>query len=399
MASFKPVSESMQRQRPSDRRVIGFVSRSDPMTDRRAWSGTFYKIREAIQDAGYDVKWVRVHPRKLPSFLVKALFKLTGRVKYWELSKAYGRLCARSVRPDDVRVCDCLLFPWGAQMIDFLHKRFSGTCPPIIYYTDATFRLMTDYYWFDIPDTIYRQADEVEKSANDCASLVIKSSDWAVRSAVQDYGCPPGKTAVLEFGANIDEKDIMVGHPYSGGELRVLFSGVDWKRKGAGIAIDTVRKLNEDGLKARLHLVGLDVSKIPAEYRDLGFVEYAGFLNKNDPAQYRQYIELLSQCHCLLLPTRAECSATVFNEAAAFGLPSFTYDTGGLGNYVIDGETGYRLDIRSTAQDFARVIGHAVMNDDFVKLHEGALRLYQEKTSWKAWSRRFTALLDNHLNP
>ena len=387
----------MQKKSPSARSVIGFVSRHNPMTDRKAWSGTFYKIREAIQDAGVEVKWVRVQPDKLLSFLIKGWFKLTGRVKYWELSKYYGWLCARSVRLDDVRACDRLLFPWGAQMIDFLHKRLSGSCPPIIYYTDATFRLMADYYWFDIPAMIYRQADEVEKSANDCSALVIKSSDWAVRSAIRDYDCPPEKTAVLEFGANIDEKDIVICRPYTGGEFRVLFSGVDWVRKGADIAVDTVRKLNEDGIEARLYLAGINPDRIPSGYQNLPFVEYVGFLDKNDSKQYQQYMEMVGKCHCLLLPTHAECSATVFNEASAFGLPSFTYDTGGLGNYVIDGENGFRLDIHSSAEDFARIIERIIKNDGFEKLHEGALRLYKEKNSWKAWSRRFATLMVNRF--
>lgn len=108
-------------------------------------------------------------------------------------------------------------------------------------------------------------------------------------------------------------------------------------------------------------------------------------------------MEMVGKCHCLLLPRHAECSATVFNEASAFGLPSFTYDTGGLGNYVIDGENGFRLDIHSSAEDFARIIERIIKNDGFEKLHEGALRLYKEKNSWKAWSRRFATLMVNRF--
>ena len=38
--------------------VIGFVSRSDPFHDRVAWSGTTYKLREAIELAGFEVRWI-----------------------------------------------------------------------------------------------------------------------------------------------------------------------------------------------------------------------------------------------------------------------------------------------------------------------------------------------------
>jgi hypothetical protein len=380
-----------------DRKIIGFVSVANPMIDRRAWSGTFYKIREAIELAGYDVRWIRVHPNKTVSFLIKAILRILGQVKYWEYSGFFGWLCARSISLTAIKDCDYLFFPSSAQMITYLHKRLSGHCPPIIYYTDSTFRLMEGYYWFNIPGWISRQADAAEKNANDGSALVIKSSDWAINSVINDYGCPPEKTAVLEFGANIDEKDIVVTEPYSGGLLRVLFSGVDWKRKGADTAIETVKLLNENGIPAHLYLAGINESDIPPEYQHLAFVEYVGFLNKNNPLQYNQYTEVVRQCHCLLLPTHAECSSIVFNEASASGLPSFTYDTGGLANYVINGKNGYRLNIHASAADFANIIEKAVRNNEFAELRNGALTLYEEKNSWRAWSRRFAKLMESYF--
>lgn len=80
-------------------------------------------------------------------------------------------------------------------------------------------------------------------------------------------------------------------------------------------------------------------------------------------------------------------------EAAAFGLPSFTYDMGGLSNYVINGVTGYRLDIHSTADDFANIIEQTIKDNQFEKLHKGALSLYKDKISWSVWSRRFSELM------
>ena len=40
------------------RKVIGFVSMDDPFHNRVAWSGTVYKLREAIEMAGFEVKWI-----------------------------------------------------------------------------------------------------------------------------------------------------------------------------------------------------------------------------------------------------------------------------------------------------------------------------------------------------
>lgn len=187
----------------------------------------------------------------------------------------------------------------------------------------------------------------------------------------------------------------MAAEPYRSGELRILFSGIEWKRKGCDIAIETVKRLNGDGIKTKLYIVGLDIGKIPLEYQNLSYVEYVGYLNKNNPYHYNKYIEIIRNCHCLLLPTHAECSAIVFCEAAAFGLPAFTYDTGGLGNYVINGKTGYRLDKKSKAEDFANIIKKTVKCNEFLKLQSGSLALYEERISWSVWSRRFADMMKN----
>lgn len=39
--------------------------------------------------------------------------------------------------------------------------------------------------------------------------------------------------------------------------LRILFSGVDWERKGGEIAVDTVMQLNAAGIRATLYVAGI----------------------------------------------------------------------------------------------------------------------------------------------
>lgn len=380
-----------------DKKVIGFVCTSDPITDRVAWSGTPYKMREAIENAGYEVKWINIQPNKFLFSVIKFLFSRILHLRYMELSSLYGWLRSRSANIDIIKKCDYLLIYFDWRIVKHLQNR-SSKLPPFIYYSDTSYRLMVDYYWFKISDRINRQADALERYATNYSALVIKSSDWAVNSAINDYGCPKEKVFALEFGANIDEKDIVAAEPYWGGELRVFFSGLEWKRKGCRIAIETVQKLNENGINAKLFLVGINKNTIPSKYQNIDNVEYVGYLNKNKPQEYTRYVEVVRNCHCLLLPTHAECSAIVFSEAAAFGLPSFTYDTGGLSNYVVNGKTGYRLDINSTADDFANAIMSSIVNDEFEKLHRAALTMYKEKLSWTAWSKRFAKMIEIKFN-
>lgn len=370
------------------RKKIGFVCDVDPFKDKKAWSGTIYKLCEAIQWAGYEVLWIPYQKKGFQHWLLKKYYKLVwGKKVEREQNKTFYRLCAKSVDQDLVAMCDFLFFAGHAQMASFFTVK-----KPVIYYTDTTFELMLDYYWFNVPAEIIRRGNEAERLGIECSALNIRASQWAADSVIHFYGANPNSVHVIEMGANVDENDVSPIVPYKSGELRILFSGVEWERKGAETAIRTVEVLNRRGVNARLILVG--IKNVPETYRGLPYVDYVGFLNKNDKEQYKRYIEILRKAHLFLLPTRAECAGIVFAEASAYGIPIFTYDTGGVGNYVINGVNGYRLPVLSSYTLFADSIIKAVQNGELPLLGEGGLRLYKERLNWKAWSISFRQLMD-----
>ena len=57
-------------------KIIGYVSAEDPFRDKKAWSGTKYKIREALQNAGYEVVWISCKPSKICFIFLKILLKM-----------------------------------------------------------------------------------------------------------------------------------------------------------------------------------------------------------------------------------------------------------------------------------------------------------------------------------
>ena len=153
-------------------------------------------MREAIENAGYEVKWIKVQPNKILFTLISFLFRRILRIHHMELSGFYGWLRARSASMDDIRKCDFLLIYFDWRLVKYLQSRASKL-PPFIYYSDTSYRLMLDYYWFNIPQWINHQTDALENYATNESALVVKSSEWARESAVCDYGCPKEKTAVL----------------------------------------------------------------------------------------------------------------------------------------------------------------------------------------------------------
>lgn len=371
-------------------KIIGFVSAENPFTDRSAWSGTIYKIRESIEKAGYPVKWIKSTP---PKYLVKTLgIYLKLRYGFTQHHPFLFKLIAKYTDWVSAKQCDILFFPGGAQIMNHAPVQI-----PYIYYTDACFNQMVDYYWFNINNRLIKLANEEESKAIKNAFLNIKSSDWANNYAIEYYKCSRKKNIVIEFGANLDEKDIVETLPYKSGRLNIFFSGVDWNRKGGEIAIDTITILREKyNIDATLTIVG--IKDLPERYKKLPYVRNLGFLNKNKPEEYSKYIDVIKQSHILLLPTKAECSAIVFCEAAAYGLPVYTHDTGGIANYVVDDFNGHRLSLGCTGEDFARKIYESICNSDFQRFHENSLSLYKKTLNWDKWSERFAWILKEMLD-
>jgi len=239
-------------------------------------------------------------------------------------------------------------------------------------------------------------ASWLERKASQKASLIIRASKWAADSVIHDCGCDPKRCVVLEFGSNFDESDIQPITPYQGGKLEVLFPGVEWERKGGDIAVETVRLLRERGYDAVLNIVG--IKELPVYCSEYDFIVNHGFLNKNDKEAYLKYLRLFKSCHLLLLPTQAECAGIVFCEAAGFGIPAYTYATGGTENYVQNGVSGYALPVVQGALEFAERIAKDIELENMIMLHNGALNLYKNKLSWSAWSRRFRDVICSYNN-
>lgn len=375
--------------------TIGYICETNPFTDRNAWSGTLYKIREAIEMAGFKVIWVPFcNTNKLAKLSEKfrwRMYNLLGKKQILGGTHFIPEVYSYSksiIKNKEFNKCDVLFFPRGGQVGLYLK-----TNKPIIYYSDATAHIMVDYYWKNIHPLSIKMARHLEKKASQKAFINLRSSQWAINSVINDCKCPASHCFVLEFGANIDASDIKPIVPYKNGQLRILFSGVDWERKGGDIAVETVKILRKNGIDATLHIVG--IKKLPAYCNKSDFIINHGFLNKNNPKDYQQYIKIFSKSHIMLLPTQAECSAIVFCEAAGYGLPTYTYATGGTKNYVVNDVNGHALSPTKNASDFAMCILEDIRLNHMQSLHEGALRLYYEKLSWPAWAKHFKRIIDD----
>lgn len=368
----------------SDKFRIAYLGWHNPL-DKKSLSGTPYQLCRSLEKIGYDIKWVKIKYTYVYRIFAK-IFSLMRMNVIFTHSILGALLQSRTIRSRYLEDCDLVFAPFASEALFCLK-----TDKPIIYLSDATFNLMVGYYYKNLSAKSIRQGNIIEKRALEKSMVVIVSSDWAYQSVIHDYNQDPSKVHVIEFGANIDEKDIIPRTFMYNGHLDLLFLGVDWVRKGGPIAVEACRFLNENGIPSTLHVIG--VSSLESNIKELPYVDFIGFLDKNDKDQYQKLIETIKKCHCLLLPTLAECAGIAFCESSANGLPVFSHETGGVGNYVVDGKNGYLLPIGSTGADFGKKIKECLYSGKLEQMSITAKAMYKEKLNWNVWADRVSVVI------
>jgi len=371
---------------------IGFISATAP-DDAHAQSGIPWFMQRALARYCGEVHhlgplrpWIagplRLASRVSRRFARRHRFVDTNSL---QLSRAYARLLStRLASLND----DWLFAPYASAEVADVE-----TNKPIVYYSDATFRVMCDYYpgFTGLSRRSTRAGDELERRAIERATVACFASDWAAASAIHDYDAPPEKVFVVPLSANLFDPPALESLRFerSGECVRLLFVGVEWERKGGPIAYDAMRTLRRMGLDATLTVVGCVP---PARFRGSA-VSTIGFLSKRHPEERRALEKLFRDSDFLILPTRAECYGCVFVEAAAFALPSIATNTGGVSTALAGGTSGLLLESRATAEEYAVAIADVLLDADrYRALRVSARRAFDTQLNWEAWSRRINQL-------
>lgn len=372
---------------------IGVITSKDPSTNRRVWSGSVYNSCRAIENRGHEIKYIAVK-KDIFVYSYYLLYKmwafLFGKKSNPLYSVFISKRYARSLKSQDIKDVDLLFVPAMTPYIAYYDVKI-----PIVFFTDSTFQLYSDYYP-QMTNLLKKNKEEgllLDSMVYNKSSVIICSSDWAKQSLMVDFRVDEKKIFVLEFGPNVDRKDIIVNDKtleVTDKGIDVLFMGVDWNRKGGDVAVETCEELNKMGIQARLHIIGC---RLPKKYVQKDFIKSYGFLNKNNPNEYCKILSLILQSDLFLLPTRAEAAGVVFAEASAYSLPIFTYNTGGVGNYVIDGVNGYKLPISCSGKDFASKISDCINSGEWNTLKKGCQSCYNSNLNWDIWGCKFDQVL------
>jgi glycosyltransferase involved in cell wall biosynthesis len=365
----------------SEKLRIGFVSLDDAK-DVASWSGVPYHVLDALKRQDVSIEVFSPLQQNFRYLLapIKIAARLSKRDVFINHFPLAMRSCARQLKQRMLRNPVDVILATSSMPITLLECSV-----PIIFYTDAVFHMMPGYYgglWDRLTArSIERGKWQEERALRNCTLGV---SNWAAEGA-RKY-TQPDKIRVVPFGASVPvhhEIEILqewVSQRLTGApsECRLLFIGVDWVRKGGAFAIETARILNKLGVRTKLTVIGCQPN---GEVPD--FVEVLGFVDKRSAEGRKQIEELYRHATFFILPTSAEAAGIVYCEASAFGVPTFTFKTGGSGDYIREGVNGMCLPLDSKPEVFAQGMKDIIESEDrYSALCLGAFNEYKTRLNW-----------------
>ena len=255
---------------------VAFITTHDS-EDKHAWSGIVYHMLAALKAAGLEVSTIDLLDDPYGVFFKakRLLNNVVFRKNYHRDREPITLRCyARQVEAHLNALKPDIIFSPGTIPIAYLQTKI-----PIIFWTDATFDGMVNFYpeFTNLCDDTLREGHRMEQAALSNCRLAIYASEWAARTAIENYEVDEKKIKVIPFGANIDRapsanelQELLARR--SAGIFKLLFVGVDWKRKGGDRAFTVASMLNERGLTTELHVVGCDPpSSLPSFVKRHGF--------------------------------------------------------------------------------------------------------------------------------
>lgn len=277
---------------------------------------------------------------------------------------------------------------------------FLETKIPIVYWTDAVHAALADFYpcYRNFHSDTSKDSYYITNGTLMNARLLIFSSDWAARTAVEFYGISREKIKVVPFGANLEIthdysviKEIIAARSRSC--IKLLFVGRDWYRKGGDIAVLIAEQLHRMGQAVELTVVGCDrKEKWPS------YIKCIPFLSKSSQDDINKLEKIYRESHFLLLPTRADCTPIVFAEANAFGVPCITTYIGGIPTVVKDDINGKMFSVEQPLRDACDYILNNI--NEFSKYENLALSSfneYQTRLNWQVACHQVKKLIADIL--
>ncbi|MGB3757391.1 MAG: glycosyltransferase family 4 protein [Rivularia sp. (in: cyanobacteria)] len=379
---------------------LAYVTAYNPF-DIKKWSGLGYYIGQSLEKQSIPIEYIG----PLKDRFIHGVVKKSKRHYYELFHKKYLKNpeplilkdYANQVQEKLSHIKADIIFTPTVNPITYFECE-----QPIVFWADATFAGIQNFYphYSNLSEETINNWHLMETLALQKCQFAIYASDWAAKTAIDNYKADPAKVKVVPFGANLEinhtiseVKDFIEAKPIN--KCKLLFLGVDWFRKGGNVAFEVTKALNQSGLNTELTVVGCE----PIIYEPLpDYVKPLGFINKSTPEGKQKIRNLLAESHFLILPSRAECFGVVFCEASSFGVPSLATNAGGIPTAVKDDINGKLFELNADISEYCKYISNMFANySEYKKLALSAFNEYESRLNWTVAGRTVKNLLSECL--
>lgn len=374
---------------------IAYASTFDSR-DVSNWSGTPYYMSRALQAQGLDVDYIGSLKRKLPfGFKLKQIWKeiACGQRESPRFNTTVAKYYSEQVASHLKKInADAIIAP-QINPIAYLDCK-----QPIILWTDGLYASLIGFYpgFSSHSATSIAQGNEITRECLSRCEFTIFSSDWAARTALEIYGVKKEKVKVIPFGANIENNpslsDIkMMLKSRSRDQIKLLFLGKHWDRKGGDIVFRVAKALKASGMDVEVNFVGC----YPPNHIEIpSYIHCHGFISKRSPEGIQKITTLLRESHFLFVPSRAEAYGIVFCEANAYGLPCLTSHVGGISTIVKDGINGMTFGLDAPESAYCDYLINLMQNYSLYEdMALAAFHEYESRLNWKVATQKIKDLL------
>ena len=271
---------------------------------------------------------------------------------------------------------------------------------PIVYFSDATSPIIARTYpkaaaW---GQSRRKALLEIERVSLQRASFAAFAAPATLRSAVDELGVPPQRTAVIPMGAHIVPADPATvrapADPPTARDCRLLIVAADPARKRVDLAVRTAETLRARGIQATLSVIGPGTRRARASPA----VDPVGPLRLLTPEDTQKHRQLLRASHLQLLPSLGEAYGIAPAESAHFARPSIVSDTGGLPSVVHHDRTGLVLPVDADHRRWADAIAQLVQDPArYQRYSTAALARARSELNWSAWAAGIITLMHQAL--
>ena len=184
--------------------TVGILAKGDP-SDVRTWSGVPHFMVRALEQRFERVVYLPALPpqlsltQRLSNRMRRCLFGRPPR--RWRDRASLERSIAPIYRLLEEERVDVILAVTVDQLVAYLK-----TDVPIVLHSDTTFALLEDYYegCTGLSARERRDGHEVTRLALSRCTAATYPSQWAAKSAVDDYGLPLANVHTIPYGASLE---------------------------------------------------------------------------------------------------------------------------------------------------------------------------------------------------